>query len=392
MRADLTQKVLSNDRICSRHFISGKPATLLDENNPDWLPTLNLGNSKQISDTKARAAEQRWERAKLRESMKVQAPEIVSSRGSCLPEGPSSSGVDVSSTSSSDGGSLSCSGGDGTGNGSGNSNIVNLGLVDTSTQTKITSSLIDDVNDGLMYYKQKACTLKEELRLLKSDMQPFTEKTFTDDDEYVKFYTGLPNFKVLKSVFDFVALPPTSTTKLTRFQEFILTLIKLRLDSPYKDLAYRFGISISTVSRIISKWLTMMDDELRDLIIWPTRDSQWKTMPLCFRSSFGKDVAVILDCFEVFMERPSNLLARACTWSSYKHHNTVKILLGITPQGTVSYVSEAWGGRVSDKYLTESCGILNHLLPGDIVLADRGFDISESVGMMQARLHIPATC
>ena len=53
-------------------------------------------------------------------------------------------------------------------------------------------------------------------------------------------------------------------------------------------------------------------------------------------------------------------------------------------------MSEAWGGRVSDKYLTESCGILNHLLPGDIVLADRGFDISDSVGMMQARLHIPA--
>ena len=67
----------------------------------------------------------------------------------------------------------------------------------------------------------------------------------------------------------------------------------------------------------------------------------------------------------------------------------MKILLGITPQGTVSFVSEAWGGRVSDKYLTESCGILQHLLPGDIVLADRGFDISDSVGMMQARLHMP---
>ena len=30
------------------------------------------------------------------------------------------------------------------------------------------------------------------------------------------------------------------------------------------------------------------------------------------------------------------------------------------------------------------------MLPGDIVLADRGFDITESVGMMQAKLHIPA--
>ncbi len=113
-------------------------------------------------------------------------------------------------------------------------------------------------------------------------------------------------------------------------------------------------------------------------------------MPQCFRINFGKSVAVILDCFEIFIDRPSNLLARVSTWSSYKHHNTVKVLVGITPQGTISYVSDTWGGRVSDKYLTESCGILQNRLPGDVVLADRGFNISESVRMLQARLHIPA--
>ena len=45
---------------------------------------------------------------------------------------------------------------------------------------------------------------------------------------------------------------------------------------------------------------------------------------------------------------------------------------------------------MSDKFLTEHCGILDMLLPGDVVLADRGFDIADSVGMMQATLHIPA--
>ena len=58
-------------------------------------------------------------------------------------------------------------------------------------------------------------------------------------------------------------------------------------------------------------------------------------MPDCFKLSFGNKVAVIIDCFEVFIERPSSLLARAATWSSYKHHNTVKFLIGITPQGLV---------------------------------------------------------
>ena len=40
--------------------------------------------------------------------------------------------------------------------------------------------------------------------------------------------------------------------------------------------------------------------------------------------------------------------------------------------------------------MTEHCGLLDHLIPGDVVLADRGFDISDSVGTMQARLSIPA--
>ena len=56
----------------------------------------------------------------------------------------------------------------------------------------------------------------------------------------------------------------------------------------------------------------------------------------------------------------------------------------------MSFVSDTWEGRVSDKYLTEHSGILKKLLPGDVVLADRGFDIGDSVGMMQTRLHIPA--
>ena len=94
--------------------------------------------------------------------------------------------------------------------------------------------------------------------------------------------------------------------------------------------------------------------------------------------------------FEVFINKPSNLMARAVTWSQYKHHNTVKFLIGISPQGVITFISKAWGGRVSDKYLTEHSGFLKNLLPGDVVLADRGFDIAESVGFHCAELKIPA--
>ena len=99
---------------------------------------------------------------------------------------------------------------------------------------------------------------------------------------------------------------------------------------------------------------------------------------------------VIIDCFEVFCERPANLKARAQTWSNYKHHNTVKFLIGISPQGVVSFVSKGWGGRVSDVFLTENCGFLQKLLPGDQVLADRGFTVQDSAGVYCAEVKVPA--
>ena len=98
---------------------------------------------------------------------------------------------------------------------------------------------------------------------------------------------------------------------------------------------------------------------------------------------------MIVDCTEVFIERPHDLLARAQVWSNYKHHSTVKFLIGITPQGTISYVSEYVGGRMSDKEIVERSTLINHLLPGDVVLADRGFTCDDYARMAMAEVKTP---
>ena len=68
----------------------------------------------------------------------------------------------------------------------------------------------------------------------------------------------------------------------------------------------------------------------------------------------------------------------------------MRFLIGISLQGVITFISKTWGGRTSDKYLTENTKFLNNLLPGDVVLADRGFDIAESVGFYCAEIKIPA--
>ena len=72
------------------------------------------------------------------------------------------------------------------------------------------------------------------------------------------------------------------------------------------------------------------------------------------------------------------------------HHISQKYLIGICPQGSITFISNGWGGRTSDKHITENSGFLSKLLPGDLVLADSGFDVTDLVNSYQAELKIPA--
>ena len=170
--------------------------------------------------------------------------------------------------------------------------------------------------------------------------------------------------------------------------EFLLVMMKLTRATTNQDLAYRFNIPRCKVSNIFHQWINVMAANLKPFIFWPEKDAIISNMPDCFKLQYSKAVCII-DCSEIFIQRPSSLKARAQTYSNYKHHNTVKFLLATTPTGAISFVSKCWGCRVSDKHLTVSSGLLQLIHRGDLVVADRDFNIADELAFVVATLKIP---
>ena len=158
----------------------------------------------------------------------------------------------------------------------------------------------------------------------------------------------------------------------------MLVLMKLRLGLLNSDLAFRFGISDTLVSSIFTSWIKFLSCVLSFLIYWPDKECTRANLPTDFRKRYP-NLRATVDCTEFFIERPSDLEVQNVTWSDYKHHNTVKSLISITPRGSISFVSDAWGGRASDRQITIESGILNNVDRKDQWLADRGFLIKSEL-------------
>ena len=98
---------------------------------------------------------------------------------------------------------------------------------------------------------------------------------------------------------------------------------------------------------------------------------------------------IVIDCTEVFIEKPTSPYAQRATWSEYKGLNTIKALVGITPSGYFSFLSNFWTGSSSDRKITQECGLIDLLEEGDSVMADRRFNVRDILTKKKVYLNIP---
>ena len=168
----------------------------------------------------------------------------------------------------------------------------------------------------------------------------------------------------------------------------LLTLCRLRVNIPETVLVGNYNISVSEVSTSFATWLELLFSRLIQLPVWATRRTVEETMPEVFRQKYPL-TRVVLDCTELFIEKPSCFRAQSETYSSYKSHNTAKGLVAIAPNGALTFVSDLYGGHCSDKVIVEHCGILQLLEEGDAVISDRGFEIQDLLASKKVYLNIP---
>ena len=260
--------------MCGKHFVSGKPAPYWNRYHEDWIPTLNLGKKKYGPEVDA----QRSERAKKREQVAIarQEHEVAEKRQKFNESSVPVAEIDFGEPSTS------------------TEEIQNEGTKESGdetfsvTQTEELSTKGEEIAPEVGV-KDAECQTAEFEYIFRKNKYQAPGKDFFDSDDKVCFYTGLPSMEVLMVVFDHVSPHVTPQTQsLDRFQEFMIVLMKLRLNAPLQDLAYRFLVSVSTISRVFYHWIVVMDSRLFRFVYWSNRDQLWKTVPRAFSMHLGK--------------------------------------------------------------------------------------------------------
>lgn len=248
----------------------------------------------------------------------------------------------------------------------------------------------------------------ENKKLDRHKSRQFSVECFKDSPEDISFYTGLSNFESFMCFFRLInpgdcvenikvwsrSYSSRSSNAgrphmLTAKDQLFLVLVRLRLGLFERDLAYRFMVSIATVSRICTTWISFIYLQVGQMDLWLSRDKVDKAMPAVFKERYPSTRAII-DATEVRCEVPSSLVLQSATYSTYKSTNTMKGLVVISPDGTITFLSKLFTGSVSDKELVEKSGFLKlKFEPGDSVMADKGFKIQDLLSAKGVALNIP---
>ena len=93
---------------------------------------------------------------------------------------------------------------------------------------------------------------------------------------------------------------------------------------------------------------------------------------------------LILDVTEIPIQKRRAPGAHRETFFTFKNKNTLKVVVGCTPRGAVSFVSDSNGGSASDRQIVERTSLCTGRTmfdKGDIIMADMGIMVQYLLSM-----------
>nr|XP_047137787.1 uncharacterized protein LOC124814292 [Hydra vulgaris] len=225
---------------------------------------------------------------------------------------------------------------------------------DTNNTTEDnTNELCSNNNNNAIYLPPPSC----EHSYASQSLLNMCEGSFLQKLSYWRGPKHVQNTSKLKRRFQ-----STKYRKLSHHDEFFLTLMQLRLGIFNEDIAEQFRISPTTSSYIFSTWIKLISNVLGSaLIVWLPRETIRENLPRVFKNAGYDKCCVIIDFAEIFIEQPKSLLAQVSTWSNYKQHNMFMFLVGISPSGFITFLTDCYGGRCSDNFITKDSGFYDLL-------------------------------
>jgi len=214
-----------------------------------------------------------------------------------------------------------------------------------------------------------------------------------DDDNKCQNMTGL-KWSAFMCLFSFVSTLVVTGANVTilPIDQLFVTLVKLRHNPSFDLLAHTARLSKASVILFFWKWIDILYKNIGFLVRWPDREGIFQVIPAVFKCKYPR-LTSIIDCFEIFTHAPKNLHARSQCWSNYKKHCTIKVFICCNPLGAITFLSPVWGGRASDVKIVRESGFISsqYHMPGDQILADRGFTLHEDfASVCGAELITPA--
>jgi hypothetical protein len=199
-----------------------------------------------------------------------------------------------------------------------------------------------------------------------------------ENEQELALISGINSCKLFDTIVSLVISTNESPihSLLSPHKRVLLTLMKLKLDVAYSDLAALFHLSSRTCKTIFYNTVSELSIILKRIIHLPPLDELKNRLSECFLE-FDK-VRLVLDTVEILVQSNPQHCCQTKTYSRHKGTTTVKFMTGISPTGVINFVSPAYGGRVSDKIIFEQSKLIKKLdMYKDEIITDRGFLVKE---------------